>query len=205
MEMSRWSTTVASATLRFGSCGVFIDSVLTTSAVVCQDPTSNKVAIVYFQPRRSPYYSGSIVDNDVVYRQSTDRGITWGPAINVTNYQNSDKERGYNDLTAMYTTQSVLHIAWTTPYYDCMTQAYTNQKCKLRHWDWVNNFITTVAYADNIQACIPGAGMANISKPCLSECDNKLYSLTPVSRRSRFRYPDCSAAVSPTVNSLCRF
>jgi hypothetical protein len=159
----------------FGSCGVVIDSVLTTSAVVCQDPVSNKVAIVYLQLRNKDASTASSVDNDVVYRQSTDRGITWGPMINVTNYQNSDNERAYNDLTAMFTTQSTLHIAWTAPYFDHATQAYTNQRCKMKHWDVANNLVTTVAWADNIQSCIPGDGMLNIAKPCLSECDNKLY------------------------------
>ncbi|GEM_PF-3814155 len=159
----------------FGTCGIFIDSVLTDAAVICQDPVSSRVAIVYLCPRNKNASVASNADNDVAYVLSYDQGITWQPRVNVTNHLDIDPERAFPELTAMFTTQGTLHIAWVSTYFDYVTQLHELDRCKLMHWDTYNILPTAITWADNVQGCYGGFDVLNIAKPCLSECDNRIY------------------------------
>jgi hypothetical protein len=88
----------------------FVDTISTRSPIVEASPVSDDVAIVYTKPRTD----GTEMDNDLVYRYSTDGGISWGSVVNVTSYSDSSPERAYNDVSALFDDQNTLHIVFNT-------------------------------------------------------------------------------------------
>ncbi|MCK4857770.1 MAG: exo-alpha-sialidase [candidate division Zixibacteria bacterium] len=186
----------------FGTCGTYIDSVAVVSGLVRQDPNSHKVAIIWIDPRDKSEVTGNELNNDVVYIESLDLGLTWGAKINVTNYQDTDPERAYTNLTAMYDHNGCLHIVWDAPSYNHTTGQGSDQVCKLRHWDNCHNCISLVIDADNTQSCGgPGRGNRNVTKQNLSECydpvtgEHRLYlTYTYFCGNTASGTEDCSAA-----------
>ena len=55
------------------------------------------------------------IDNNVWYILSTDGGVSWGPRVNLTNYQPypTDSIRAYTDVNAVFDANDDLHIAWS--------------------------------------------------------------------------------------------
>lgn len=159
--------------LDFGTCGTFIDSVMTRGAVIAASKYSDKVAIAYLAPREKDASLADQRDNDLMIIKSTDDGLTWWPAQNVTNYQDNDPERAYPDITITEYNDD-FHIVWTAIEYDYSTDTYSDQKCRLKHWSDYDDQITTFLWADNEQSCAPGHRVLNIAKPTLTECDNGL-------------------------------
>jgi hypothetical protein len=51
---------------------------------------------------------------DVVYRLSTDCGLTWGPMINVTNYAATEAEGFWEEIAAVFDPGGELHLIWNT-------------------------------------------------------------------------------------------
>jgi hypothetical protein len=71
---------------------------------------SGKVAIAWTR-----FVPGGIhrqLDMDVVYVESTNHGLTWGPRVNVTNYQSADTVRAYNDVSGVFDQSDNLHLVW---------------------------------------------------------------------------------------------
>lgn len=154
------------------SCGFWIDSVQNIVATICADPASDAVAIVYFQPADYSQ-SGAIQqrNNTVVYRESSDLGSTWGRVVDVTNYTGSDLERAYSDVSAMYTSDGCLHIAWIAANFDSSTGSLPNGECRLRHWDDCGQCISTIQNAQHSEmSCDRGSWQDNIARVSLSEC-----------------------------------
>jgi hypothetical protein len=72
--------------------------------------TSGKTAIAWTRMR--PGGSHVQMDMDVVFKESTNHGATWGPMVNVTNYQSADTVRAYNDVSGIYDQNDNLHLVW---------------------------------------------------------------------------------------------
>jgi hypothetical protein len=81
------------------------------SADVIISRTSGKCAIAW--TRFVPGGLHRQLDMDVVYIESTDHGATWGPMVNVTNYQTADTVRAYNDVSGVYDQSDNLHLVWS--------------------------------------------------------------------------------------------
>jgi len=103
---------------------------------------SNRVVYVHTQFITDSVASGQL-DNDVYYVLSTDGGVSWGPHINVTNYQPypQDSVRAYCEVNAVFDVNDNLHITWsgrkvTDSYYEAS---------KIFHWDEINDTITVVS------------------------------------------------------------
>jgi len=82
----------------------------TMSYDVIASRVSGKAAIAWTR-----FVPGGIhrqLDMDVVYVESTDHGATWGPMVNVTNYQSADTVRAYNDVSGVYDQNDNLHLVW---------------------------------------------------------------------------------------------
>ncbi len=167
----------------FGADGMFVDSVECITSVVRQDPNSDKVAIVYnasiFDAQGETYQ----VVNDVVYYESTDKGLTWGPQHNITNYQDTDLERAYTEVAAMYDHAGCLHIIWNTHWYDEAAGLWSKYDARLRHWDDCNDCISLVATNIwEVAHCDPGVWNTVLCKINISECldvstsDYRLYA-----------------------------
>jgi hypothetical protein len=137
-----------------GSCGTFIDSVSEVSAVVVQDPNSQRVAIAYV----------SIEDN-IVYRESDDLGISWGPRTSVTSYSGSEPEKAYCEVSALYTADGCLHLIWNTVRGDDLEAS-----C-LWHWDNCTECRSLMVDANNHDThCYLDPRSPNVSRINLSEC-----------------------------------
>ncbi len=157
----------AGITAPSATCGFWIDSVQTISPVIAADPNSNNVAIAYCKPRQYD----TQVNSDMVYRESTDLGATWGPIINVSNYATGQIERAYTDCDAMYTADGCLHIAWNAPGFDSVAGTITSQAAKLRHWDDCNQCLSLALDANHFDpAGECGVWNKNVCKMNLSEC-----------------------------------
>jgi hypothetical protein len=89
---------------------VLIDTVSVLSPVMEQDPTSDDVTIVYTKPRAL----GTQTNNDLVYRRSTNGGLTWNSMVNVTNYTDDSLNRAYTDIDAVYDEDGTMHVLFNT-------------------------------------------------------------------------------------------
>ncbi len=153
-------------------CALWLDSVTTISAVVEQDPNSNKVAVVWLKPADWAHAEAiQQRNNDVVYQQSTNLGVSWQTQTNITNYYSANTERAYTDLSALYTSDGCLHVIWTTSYFDSASAIVGVQGARLYHWDNCSQCRSLLFDADNSEAeCKRGFWNKNISKMSLSEC-----------------------------------
>jgi len=80
------------------------------TADVITSRMSGKAAIAWCRAR--PTSPNGYVNMDLCYIESTDHGLTWGPRVNVTNYQASDTVRAYCDVSGIYDNNDDLHLAW---------------------------------------------------------------------------------------------
>ncbi len=187
------------------TCALWIDSCWNITPVVAADPNSDNVAIVYLRPKDRAFTAGTQQHNNtVVYLESTDGGVNWGPLVHVSNYTGADLERAYTDVDALYTADGCLHIAWNAAPFDSAGGGATaNDVCKLRHWDDCEQCLSLVAEATNVDdnaANQNGAWNLNIAKMNLSECTvgaNKLLYLTYTRFLGTTAAPDRSAGGFP--------
>ena len=121
----------------FDSCAV-----LTHSLQASRNTGSDKVVFAHTQFIADTIGSGQI-DEDIWYMVSTDGGITWGPHINLTNYQPYpiDSVRAYADANPAFDISDNLHIVWAGRR---VTDNYW-EASKIFHWDEVNDTITIVS------------------------------------------------------------
>lgn len=107
-----------------------------------RNPSSNKVVFVHTR-----YITDSIgggpLDCDVWFRPSFDCGETWGPHMNLTNYQPYpvDSVRAYCNVNAIFDHNDNLHIVWC----GCKKTDNFYEASKIFHWDDVNDTITIVS------------------------------------------------------------
>lgn len=110
---------------------------LDTSTVIAHDiacsPTGNRVAAAYIRTVSAYNDSSMLTDQDVFMRVSEDGGLTWNPAINVTQFIppdngcfdgggdwaccNRDTLRPYFDLSILIDDENMIHIAFTSVFY----------------------------------------------------------------------------------------
>jgi len=77
------------------------------SAVVEASATGGKVAVVLGKQVNT-------TNADVIYYPSTDCGVTFGSAVNITNYSASGSEGFFSEINAVYDPGGELHIIWNT-------------------------------------------------------------------------------------------
>jgi hypothetical protein len=169
----------------FGECGQFIDSVAAVSAVVCADRNSDRVAIVYSKSK----YMGpgdfmpfaSYLYNDIAYVESYDDGVTFGPVNMVTDYPDEDSMFALSDISALYTSDGALHIAWNTGWawpdeYGADMIWYNPSRGDIYHWDDMSQIVSLVTFGRNIHLCgnsePDGLYNRNVAKQSLIECSN---------------------------------
>jgi len=178
----------------------FIDSVYDIAPVICQDPKSDKVAIVFTKPR-AYMADGGQNNNDVCYYESQNAGTTWGTIQNVSQYLTGEIGRAYTDVSAMYTHDGCLHVLWNAPEYDSVGATVTTQACHLWHWDDCGQCRSLLLNASEFRtSCGRGAWNRNVSKMTLSECvrtasnDTLLYAVYTRFTSDDAGSADCSAA-----------
>ena len=171
---------------------IFIDSTYSINQHVVAEKFGPNVYYVYLKPMY--YYSGTThpceanglghyqQTNDVVYRQSTDYGKTWGPRVNITNYgtygfEDGKTEPANSDLTCMVSPDSVLHIVWGSANRDPENKCSMYYAMKMWHWDSDNNCIS-LAYDASRPSLFAGTLSAwdhVVTQQNISWCDDRLY------------------------------
>ncbi len=177
----------------------FIDSVYNIAYIVRADhrPGNNNVYLAYMKPLYYKYDGsgtggGHPCDNgpanayyqlnqEIVYRLSTNDGASWGPVVKVTDYMSGfedDKTQpAAYELTGFIDPNGTFHLAWMAP--NIQDHCDLPYACKLYHWDNTNNCISLV-YDASHPAAIPADALFPawnrfIAKPNISYCDDKLY------------------------------
>ncbi len=159
--------------------GTKIETITDLSYTIVADPNANNVYIVYTDDRVGMDEGDGGQDNlDVWYKKSTDQGVTWGSAIDVSNYTGDSLWRAYDDLSAVISPDGNLHIIWPARQLNDST-SYENAKCRLVHWstDIPQARILSEARYDMEERCDPGGWNMYIAKPSISWCDSRLYAL----------------------------
>ena len=177
------------------SCGHAIDSVYNIAPVVRVDRSGTNplyhLAIVWLKP---VWYDGDNTDpcgytqwqNDVVYVTSNDYGKTWSSITNITDYTQGETispetladGMAYTDLSALFDSDGVLHVVWTTALHDVngSNPCAPEDQARMWHWDSFNQCISIVYDASRpTQDVKPGAWNLTAAKMNISECDDKLY------------------------------
>ncbi len=175
----------------FGDCGVWIDSTISVSPVVCADRNSDNVAVVYSEPRfwhdPDPLLNGLFSGyNDIWYRESTDDGLTFGPSqpvTDTTSFPDADSLFALNDISALYDASGDLHVVfltgweWPDPASDTLAYYYPSPG-RIYHWDKTSDAVTLVVSGQNVHNCggsvttPDGRNGRNVCKPNLVECSN---------------------------------
>ncbi|UCC44604.1 MAG: hypothetical protein JSU65_01355 [Candidatus Zixiibacteriota bacterium] len=156
---------------------------------LCVTPSGNKVAIVYFLPTQWALDYNNGTDQDVVYRESTDGGLSWAAKVNITNYDRT--ERSYTpwiEKYAMYDSEGYLHALWNAnPYpedvYDSAAFFFNDFTCSLFHWSDRTGVISRIANRDyglawNTQVCgMGGYNTLYLAFYSVAECNGRLYAV----------------------------
>ncbi len=176
-----------------GTIATFIDSVSAIGATVVSHPdqADQRVAIIYPKPR---YYSPIIYSNDnIVYRQSTNLGATWGPVQTVYNYAATQEmiqstspqfERGW-ETSGLYAADGCLHVLFQSTWSDTGA-TFTGDggfiliyPAKIYHWDNCSNCASLVTERRTAAATcnLGGVALRDVSKVNIAECAGKLYAI----------------------------
>ncbi|MDX1410441.1 MAG: hypothetical protein R3330_19960, partial [Saprospiraceae bacterium] len=107
-EVWYWRGVVHGTGVTWGA-PVLLDTAGRRSAVI--EMNGDSVAVVYTRE------FGGDLDEDVVYRLSTDCGASWSTAVNITNYSQMSDERAWKDVDAVFDGDGILHITWNTRSY----------------------------------------------------------------------------------------
>jgi len=178
----------------------------------------------------NPSYWGGLYneDNDIdVYcRESNDRGLSWGPVTDITNYQNGVADHpnhftAWLEVQALYSTDGNLHALWTAkptsanPYFDGFN--WNDFDINLYHWDKNSTTVTKIANGtfmledqlsgsmNTFNCGFPGSSMCYLGFSQLSECGGNLYAIwTQIHERAnRFPWRDSLIQPAPGVLDDC--
>jgi len=145
--------------------------------IIVARQSTDSVAMVYLD--RGWEGGGESADHfNVVYRLSTDQGITWGPVVNVSNYLYPDSlwSVGNNkDVSALWDSNGDLHIVWQASERDIESGLWWKYRTRLLHWSTADQITGIVAEARYSADCYSNEEDRNAGKASISQCENKLY------------------------------
>ena len=132
---------------------------------------TDSVAMIYFE---YPVDGGSDEwDRDIVYRLSTDQGLSWGPQISISNYTPDSMWRANVDVSALWDYDGDLHVVWNAREKDSLH--YWNYKCQILHWSTAHEQTSIITEARYSAECPSNIYEMNAGKPSLSLCEGRLY------------------------------
>jgi hypothetical protein len=134
---------------------------------------TDSVVIIYFDYTwevSGEDYTG----RDIVYRLSTDQGLTWGPQTSISNYTPDSLWRAYSDVSALWEDYGDLHVVWNAREMDS-TGYYSFYKCRIVHWSTASEYTSTITEARYYAECHSNVFDMNAGKPAISLCEDKLY------------------------------
>ncbi|MCX6829207.1 MAG: putative Ig domain-containing protein [candidate division Zixibacteria bacterium] len=169
---------------------MMVDTVNDIAQTVTASRVSGKVALCWLMCYPGIMGDGESIQrggnqrvNDVFYMMSTDMGATWGPKVNVTQFDSSKAGwLAHTDMSALIGTDDKLHIIWDAREYGPegggVWRAFFGSR--LFHWG-EGSIVRTIKDANWVLAddgCFGGAwNEMSITKMQISECAGKFYAL----------------------------
>ncbi|UCC45522.1 MAG: hypothetical protein JSU65_06290 [Candidatus Zixiibacteriota bacterium] len=158
-----------------------------TRAHICASQVSDDVAIIYSDATFWAYDHNNPGDQDVFYRKSSDGGVTWGPRVNITNYDRTMPSHApWVETYGIYDSEGYLHVLWSgQPWpanvYDLPDFWFDDFSVSLFHWSDRTSAISRVAnreYGPEWAQQVCGMGGYNtlyLAFFSVSECNGRLY------------------------------
>ncbi len=182
-----------------------IDSVTSVNPTIVASPISDRVAVVWAAPaeyrRDQPGEFNNQYGNDIWYAVSDNQGADWaadtvstslGAASiahgvdlgiyeggNITSYDSLDDFKAYCEISALFSSEDELHIAWSGRRWDGNRSIFRRQGA-IFHWaENTPDIIRAVVMADwdTGGECYGQTWATDVGKMSLSECDGKFYLL----------------------------
>jgi len=154
--------------------GQMIESRLGWAYTIVARQSTDSVALIYFD--YTVDWSSIEYDRDVVYRLSTDQGLSWGPQTSISNYTSDSMWVANVDVSALWDNNGDLHVVWNDrekyPGGD-----YCFFKCRLQHWSTAGEHKSIITEARYTAECPSNKYEMNAGKPSLSLCEDKLYTV----------------------------
>jgi len=157
-------------------------------AFLTSSKTGTKVAVIYPEYTALAFANAQGGDQNIVYRESIDGGLNFGPVTNITNYNRAVASYApWIETHGLYDTNGDLHIIWNAnPWpadvYNVAGFFFGDFSGSLFHWSQASGgVISRIKNADwglpfNTQVCgFGGSNMLYIGQFSISECDGNMY------------------------------
>ncbi len=195
--------TLPNAIVPTATCGFLLDSVANSvNYDIAASQVSNKVAAVYLHPKAWTGFDMGEND-DVVYRQSNDLGVTWGARTMVRNFDTTDQVSGgyymrASEVSALYDDNDCLHVLYLAYWSNPATTSYLIYPARIYHWSSCNPTCTAMLIDGRTwfpAAGRPPYGQKLVAKISLTQCTigaaKRLYAVYTM-------YPDSSGLTGNT-------
>jgi hypothetical protein len=152
--------------------GRMIESRIGMFHTIVARQNTDSVVMIYFDYTwevSSEDYS----DRDIVYRLSTDQGISWEAQKSISKYTPDSLWRAYSDVSALWDDYGDLHVVWNTREKDSL--GYWFYKCRIVHWSTADEQTSIITEARYFAECHSNAFDMNAGKPSISLCEDNLY------------------------------
>jgi hypothetical protein len=198
------------------------------SLAVAPYPNQDNLAVCY----TNPSYYGALLnqaeDLDVWVRRSSTGGLSWTPAVSVTNYTNAiaDDPAHFTcwiESQAFFDLNADLHVVYNAkptsadPYFDGFNWQDFDEN--VYHWTEATGNIVKVANGNfmnpdmltgsmNTLHCgFGGVNAGYVAFQSISQCDNKLYIVWNQihERANRFPWRDAETQPAPTILDDCAY
>jgi subtilisin-like proprotein convertase family protein len=150
---------------------MLIDTITTISGDIAASKFSSRVAMAYTKPISHNPDSMNQYNNDVIVRISEDGGLSWGAPRNITNFLIADSLRAYTDVSLVFDQSDVLHVAFTTCYYNAQIGQVGTLLSVVWHWDEATTDFTVMANAYGMPFtgyALVGTWQRAVQRPSLS-------------------------------------
>jgi len=126
----------------------------------------------------------STIDRNMVYRESINGGVSFGPEVNITNYNRNSVSYGLRvDFHGMYSSDDNLHIVWhgepwPAGVFDSTGFLFYDFSKSIFHWSDATGNISRIKNADwglAFNSLVCGFNGSYARDATIGECDGNLY------------------------------
>jgi hypothetical protein len=151
-------------------------------------PNGQFVAVVYPDHTPAAFVNNQNLDRDIVYRKSSDAGVSWASKVNITNYSRIPASHSpWLEAEGLFDSDGGYHVIWTArPWpanvYSIPNFFFKDFSASLFHWTDRTGITAKIAdreYGVQAQCVLCGMGGYNsfyISDIGLAECNGRLYT-----------------------------
>lgn len=148
----------------------FVDTTIAISIDIAASRQSGRVAIAYTKLREDAL-NVIFSNSDIFLLLSEDGGVNWDPPVNITNFNDFDEQRAFNDLSIVFDENDNVQLAFTTcNFWENPDSTFGSSVYRSRIWHWneATNIFTAIASDWSEGVYPPGQGLLNVCRPSLS-------------------------------------